>query len=159
MATTGRKRHRSRTSIRNSTGSCCARNLPSSVSPRPAGDGAFAQKMSTRFGVDVGSSGFAVRHGGQPRSTTARHSTGFHRTVIGFSDVSTGDQVCTSGGPVFTLAGDTQVRVTGMIQGEEGGWTNCAGVHDDGPDKCSAWVLFTSMRVISSTLGDPLVTG
>ncbi|GAA0706574.1 hypothetical protein Drose_15835 [Dactylosporangium roseum] len=134
------------------------------------------------------------------------NSAGYKKTVIGYSDVSTGDLVCASGGnsgvrcaievrtmcvlfndgmgfgnictiqghqqsngiaaiqgdsggPVFTLGGTNQVRATGMIQAVQGGWTNCAGVHDGGGNICSDWMLFSSMRTINNSLGASLRTG
>jgi hypothetical protein len=65
-----------------------------------------------------------------------------------------------SGGPVFTIVGNTQVRATGMIQAIQGTWDNCVGVRVAGPGSyCSSWVYFTSMRTINNTLGASLVTG
>ncbi|MEV4514424.1 hypothetical protein AB0K00_36365 [Dactylosporangium sp. NPDC049525] len=77
-----------------------------------------------------------------------------HQVNNGISNIQ-GD----SGGPVFTLGGAGQVRATGMIQGLQGGWQNCTGVHDGGANWCSDWVLFSSARTINNALGASLRTG
>lgn len=70
-----------------------------------------------------------------------------------------------SGGPVISLANTSagQVRAAGMIQGFLGaGMTGaaCGPVFDAGNNKCTANVLFSSMRtVVNSTPGASLLTG
>lgn len=66
-----------------------------------------------------------------------------------------------SGGPVFVPNADgTHVGASGMIQGElYGDPYNCGSVHDQGVNKCSWVVLFTSIRTIANALGGSLVTG